>query len=132
MAPFRDWGWEVVPYQKRKTVDGITYCHLFSVKADGKALMKTGMGATTAMTQLSGVGNSCVAGHKQGFDMANRPFNGKMQQAVIAGSGYPQRMGYQGEQGNDYWRGVLLLNVYKKGQFDVDQWSLERLRKVYG
>jgi hypothetical protein len=31
-----------------------------------------------------------------------------------------------------YWKGVVLLNNYKPGRFDMETWSLGRMRRTYG
>lgn len=131
MQCFRDHGWQVIPHKGVVEIDGISYSHLFNVKADGGAPFKKGAGATNAKVQLSGIGSSCVAGHKPGLEFDSRPFGKNLRFGLIAGSGYPHKLGYQGAQGSVYWRGVLLLHVYKKGQFDIEMWSLDRLKAVY-
>ena len=40
--------------------------------------------------------------------------------------------GYKGYQGNHHWRGVIMLNDVKEGNFDLGVISLEYLKKRYG
>lgn len=51
--------------------------------------------------------------------------------AVSAGCFFEETPGYAEGNNNDYWKGVLLLHVGFDGMFDVEEWSLDRLRRTY-
>lgn len=122
---FLDNGWEYHPFLKPVTVDGIEYCHYFHPKG-------TNANVRDANAQLSLRGCSSVAGHKQGLKFHTKPVGGKDRFALQVGSFYTHDEVYAGHQGNQHWRGLVVLHVYAPGQYDVETWSLKRLKKVYG
>ena len=138
-CPMKLWseaGWKVHPYKKIVKIEGIAFSHLFNVTSTGKKERSDGSGARGPIAQISAAGCSAVAGHTQGFQYGERTFAadpGRVHQGLMAGSCYLHNEGYLGNQGgNNHFRGIVLLHVYKRGSFDIEQWSLERLRKVYG
>lgn len=126
-------GWEAYEFKEPVVVEGITFCHFFPKTSKGTVSGQSArMGAASAQTQLKANMTSCIAGHKQGLDTAmyNLP-TGRLR-AVIAGSFYMHDEHYMGPHGNDYWRGVLMLNrVDGKGDFDLTEVSLDYLLEKY-
>jgi hypothetical protein len=71
-------------------------------------------------------------GHKPGRDYASRTLNnGTEQIGIIAGSFYQHKEEYQGPQGNQYWRGLIVLNQVKNGSADPMFVSMEYLKQKY-
>ena len=104
------WGWEVYPYLKPVTVDGITYVHYLANPMTGKPY------GGTALNRLKTVGNSFVTGHQQILDIAIRPtLNGQMQLGIVNGACYPHDEDYKGFQGNTHFRGIIVLHEVKDG-----------------
>jgi len=126
-------GWEAYGFLDVVKVRGVSFSHFFPRASTGNVTASSQRnGASTALNMLKANMTSCVAGHKQGLDSAlfNAPDGRK--RGIIAGSFYTHDEKYLGPQGNNYWRGVLLLNNVKNGDFDLTEVSLEYLRKKYG
>jgi hypothetical protein len=120
-------GWQVVPYRKPIDLDGILYCHYFYNPRSGRPY--TG----TAASILRQVGQSFIQGHRQSLDpsgIQELPGGGR-RRGIIAGSFYQHDEQYLGPQG-DHWRGILVLNEVRNGNFDLMEVSLDYLRRKYG
>jgi hypothetical protein len=51
---------------------------------------------------------------------------------LVAGSFYLHEERYRGAQGNDEWRGIVVLNEVENGKYDVMPLSMDYLRRKYG
>jgi len=123
---YESFGWQVAPFLDVRVVDGIAYSHYFT-----SGLMGRPVG--TAAAQLSKKHMSCIAGHQQGLQIATgHRADGKRLTSIIAGSCYEHKEDYLGPQGNEHWRGFLVLHEVNDGQFDLMPVSLEYMEKKYG
>jgi hypothetical protein len=122
--PYEDW--EVVDYLKPIDIDGVTYVHFLANPMSGKPY------SSNAMNQLVKVGKSFVVGHKQTLDIATRfTLGGQQQWGIVAGACYKHQEDYKGYQGNDHFRGVLMLHRVINGSFDPCVISLDYLKDKY-
>ena len=122
---YEEYGWEVYPFLQPVVIDGVAYCHYFTTGIAGRP-------APSATLQLAKKHMSCVAGHQQGFQIANGTrADGVRLTSIIAGSCYEHNEDYLGPQGNHHWRGVLMLHSVVDGEFDLVQVPLSYLRKKY-
>lgn len=104
------YGWEVFPFLKPVEIDGIHYVHYLANPMSGKPY------AGTALNRLKTVGVSYIVGHQQVLDMALRPtLDGKMQIGIVNGACYPFDEDYKGPQGNNHFRGLIVLHEVKDG-----------------
>lgn len=80
--------------------------------------------------------NSMVFGHthRRNCDTISRYcFEGSsIIRAVNAGCFFEETPEYAEGNNNDYWKGILLLHVMDDGEFDIEEWSIDRLRIKYG
>ena len=128
--PLRQYGWKVYPFLSPVRVDGIQYAHYFVRSAKGTVTgSKNGM--ASALTQARREMISSVAGHKQGLDCAILDSGNKRVRAIIAGSCYQHKEDYLTDQGNHHWQGVLVLDNVNRGDFDLHEFSLRTLRRMY-
>lgn len=127
----RSLGWEVVPFLKSTTIDGIAYCHYFCRGPSG-TVVNSRRGSPSAKAQVSREMQSCIAGHKQGLDVHIQPTSRGMMRGIIAGSFYQHEEDYLSPQGTQYWRGILMLNEVYRGSFNLMEVSLDYLRRTYG
>lgn len=122
--PYQDW--EVIDFLKPIEIDGIMYVHFLANPMSGKPY------CGNAMNQLIKVGKSFVCGHKQTFDIATRFILGGQQQwGLICGACYEHFEDYKGHQGNDHFRGVVMLHDVHNGNFNPMVVSLDYLNKRY-
>lgn len=123
---YEAYGWEVVPFLDVIVIDGVAYSHYFTSGVLGKPCV-------SAQAQLARKHMSCVAGHQQGFQVATGyRADGKRLTSIIAGSCYEHNEDYMGPQGNNHWRGALMLHNVDEGQFDMVQVPLNFLERKYG
>lgn len=119
-------GWEVYDFLLPVEIEGIYFSHYMQNHFTGKPL------GGNVLNQLKTVGRSFVVGHKQVLDVAMLPaIDGTMRLAIVAGAAYPFDEGYKGYQGNNHWRGIILLHGVEKGFGDPCFVSLDFLKKKY-
>jgi hypothetical protein len=104
------WGWTVYPFLKPVNIEGIHFVHYLANPFSGRPY------GGSALNQLKHVGVSFCVGHKQTLDVAIKPtLDGKMQLGIIAGASYPHEEEYKGWQGNNHFRGIVMLNEAADG-----------------
>lgn len=122
---YKEFGWEVYPFLDVVIVDGIAYSHYFTSGLLGRPV-------TTASACLSKKHMSCIQGHQQGLQIATGyRADGSAITCIIAGSCYEHNEDYLGPQGNNHWRGCLMLHDVNEGQFDLMNIKLDWLKKKY-
>lgn len=125
----RDLGWEVVDYfngsPNAVDVDGVMYAHYFANPNTGKPI------SGTIQNRLSKIGSSFVQGHQQGLLQGNQQYaTGLIRHGIVAGSCYLHDEPYKG-MANAHWRGIVVLNEVKRGQFCEMPLTLDYLCKEY-
>lgn len=122
--PYNDW--EVHDFLKPVFIDGVCYCHYMANPMTGRPY--AGMAATI----LKNVGHSFVVGHAQKLEVATRHLTtGQQQWGIVAGACYLHDEDYKGYQGNQHWRGIILLHRVGDGNFDPCFISLDYLKEKY-
>lgn len=122
---YKEFGWEVYPFLDVVIVDGIAYSHYFTSGLLGRPV-------STASACLSKKHMSCIQGHQQGLQIATGyRADGAAITCIIAGSCYEHDEDYLGPQGNNHWRGCLMLHDVNGGQFDLMNIKLDWLKKKY-
>ncbi len=120
-------GWIVHDFLELVRLDGIEYSHYFYQPNTGRAY------GGVAHTRLKTVGFSFTMGHQQGKDQAERYLaNGQVHRGLVVGSYYPHNEHYKGPQGNEHWRGCIMKNQVKDGNYDIMELSLSYLMKRAG
>ena len=124
--PYKDFGWEVIPYLEPICIDGIMYCHYFQSGVLGKPV-------TSAQALVAKKHQSCVMGHVQGRQIAYATrADGKQLTGLFVGGFYQHDEDYLKWQGNKHWRGIWMLHQVDDGSFDEMPVSLSYLKKKYG
>lgn len=122
--PYEDW--EVHDFLKPVFIEGVCYTHYMQNP------MTSNPQAGMASTILKNVGHSFACGHAQKLEVATRHLvNGQQQWGMIAGACYLHDEDYKGHQGNNHWRGVVMLHRVRQGSFDPCFISLDFLRDKY-
>ena len=123
---YEEAGWEVFDFLDPVVIDGVVYCHYLVSGVMGRPI-------GTASAMISKVHQSAVVGHQQGRQVAyGRRADGSNITCIIAGSCYLHDEDYMGHQGNQHWRGIVVLHEVSDGHFDEMFVSLDYLRKKYG
>lgn len=121
---YEELGWEVHPFLNVVEIEGILFSHYFYNPFSGRPY------GGTVENILKQVGKPFVQGHKQGLHVAT--LAGRNHWGIIAGSCYQHDEVYKGPQGNDHWRGVVMLHNVCDGECDPMYVSLDYLEKRYG
>ena len=123
---YTDFGWTVHDFLKVITIEGIAFSHYFASGAMSRP-------ASTASAQLNKQHMSCIAGHQQGLQIATgKRADGSLLTSIIAGSFYLHDENYMGAQGNNHWRGALMLHNCENGSFDLNLLPMTYLENKYG
>lgn len=117
--------WEVHEYQHVVVIDGIAYSHNFPHGAMRRPL-------ASAAAMIGKLHMSAIAGHQQGRQVSyGKTADGRHLTCIIAGSSYPHDEHYLDKEGNNHWRGVVVLSNVVDGQFDEHFVSLNTVRSTY-
>ena len=120
------YGWNVNEFLKPVVIGGISFAHYFYNPMSGRPY------GGTCETKLKNIKNSFVMGHQQGLSMATTTGNdGQRYWGIVAGRYYMHDEGYIGPQGNDHWRGVVMLHNVDNGDCDPCVVGLDYLLKNY-
>lgn len=116
-----------VPYREYYHHNGIAFTHIphNSVKpVSGKYHVHKAMDCTI---------QSVVYGHTHKLETACRHVPGMkhLQQVLSAGCFFEHDEEYVHGLITNYWKGLILLNNYKEGRFDIATYSLGRMRRTY-
>jgi hypothetical protein len=122
---YKDFFDEVLPFLEVVVIEGVAFSHYFTTGQMGRP-------ASSAAAQLNKKHMSCIAGHQQGLQIATgHRADGRRLTSIIAGSCYEHEEEYLGAQGNQHWRGCLMLHEVVDGQFDLMPVSLNYLKGKY-
>lgn len=119
-------GWRRHDFLERIWRDGICYSHYFQGQNSSFPV------GGTIDNRLNKIGESFVQGHQQGFIYGNRVYpTGRMRHGLVAGSCYLHKEKYKGNQGNNHFRGVVVLNEVVDGDYCIMPLSLKYLCRRY-
>lgn len=117
--------WVEVPFLTPLNINDVIFCHYLTSGVMGRPI-------TTAAALLSKKHQSCVVGHQQGRQVATATrADGRQLTAIICGSFYAHSEEYMGVQGNNHFRGIVMLHEVCDGSFDESFVSLNFLKKKY-
>jgi hypothetical protein len=123
---YAEYGWETHDFLQVVIVEGVAFSHYFTSGVMGRPI-------TTAQALLTKKHMSCVAFHQQGLQIATGyRADGALLTGIVAGSCYEHSEEYLGPQGNNHWRGFLMLHAVRDGSFDLMPVSLEFVNQRYG
>jgi len=107
-------------------IDGILYSHYFCNPMSGRPW--GGM----IETRIKNIGQSFTQGHAQSFKYGELEVsNGTRRHGLVAGAFYMHDEKYKGPQGNNHWRGVIVKNDVRNGEYDIMKISLDYLLRKY-
>ena len=118
-------GWERHPFLEVLVLDGTAFSHYFVNPGTGRPF------AGNIETRIKAVGRSFVQGHQQALMFGVVPIAGTRRYGIVAGACYSHDEDFLGPQGNDYWRGIIVLNEAREGLFDPMFVSLDYLKERY-
>ena len=118
--------WEVIPFLQIINIDGIRYSHYFCNPFTGRPY------GGSIMNKLNKLKFSFAMGHVQKLEFHKEYLNdGGVVNGLTCGSFYLHDEDYKGPQGNNHWRGVVMLNGVSGGNYDLETISMDRLLTEY-
>lgn len=118
--------WERHAFLERVWQDGVLYSHYFQSSHSHHAI------GGTIDNRLNKIGCSFVQGHEQGFRYGTRiQASGANWHGLVAGSCYLHDEEYRGAQGQGHWRGAVVLNEVRNGDYCVMPLTLDYLCRKY-
>jgi predicted phosphodiesterase len=123
-------GWRWVPYQVPYVAEGITFCHSLPAGVMNRPIA----GEHIASSLIKKSFTSCVVGHSHILDYSERTrADGQKLMGLSAGCFVDPKMkfSYAGLSRNLWWNGIHVLHNVKKGTFDLETWSYDRLKKAF-
>jgi len=126
----RDAGWEVVDFLQPCRIDGVLYQHYLTVKGTARPI--SGKFHSLRLLERVKFAESVVVGHAHVLQhrMESRP--GKRVHSLVAGCYFDHTESYAGEDNHEWWRGVIVLRGVRDGDFDMETWSIDRIRSEFG
>lgn len=126
---YEKFGWTVYPFLDTVCIDGIVYSHYFISGVMGRAIS----GENPATMLLNKQHMSCTAGHLHTLDVSRRTrADGVHIRGLIAGCFTENYEEYAGNANDLWWRGIFLKHNVEDGNYDLQEISLDALRKQYG
>lgn len=124
---YAKFGWDCVPYRTPVQIEGIWFNHFFPSGVKGEAIS----GFTLANSLLAKNFASSIVGHSHLFDHAIR--SKPDGQAIIGLScgWYGEQATYEDATQAYWWAGVNLLRDVHDGVYDLEQFSMERIKRLY-
>lgn len=116
-----------IPYREYLNINGIDFTHI----PFNKAKEVCGINITRKVSQL--MYNSCVFAHVHSmeYEAFKRHGQKELQQIMSVGCFFEEHENYVHGRITEYWKGLVLLDSWKEGRFDIQMFSLDRLKKEY-
>jgi len=125
---YGEYGWDVYDFLSMVEINGVVFSHYFQ---NPTSVMGSAIGGTIENC-LKNLGHSFVQGHTQTLKMGQiHRANGDIHCGTIAGSCYIPDHNYKGPQGNNHWKGALILDNMDDGYYDTRTFGLRSLLKGY-
>jgi len=121
-------GWKWVPYKTNYNLNGVSFTHI-PINGAGKAIGNPNV----AHKALQLYHNSVVFGHTHTLDIAglHRQNAPHLNQALSVGCFFEHIDEYAKGSMTNYWRGVVILDMYSRNRFDIHTMSMSQV-KSYG
>jgi hypothetical protein len=119
-------GFERYEFLKPVEIDGVWYAHYWQSEKTNKPI------SGSLDNRLNKICSTCVSGHEQGLLLHRRPLpTGRTIHCIVAGSCYLKTEHYRGAQRNNEWRGVIVMNDVRNGDFEPMPLTLRYLCREY-
>lgn len=122
-------GWQPVDYNGATPgiidVEGVRFAHYFANNMTGRPI------GGNASYKLAQIGSPFVMGHVQVYDIGTKQYaTGRVIRGIVAGACYLVDEAYKGNA-NSHWRGIVVLNEVKDGEFSEMPLTLNYLCNKY-
>jgi len=116
-----------IPYREYLDLNGISFTHI----PFNKCKEISGVNITRKISQA--LYTSCVFAHVHSMEYESFKRHGQsdLQQILSVGCYFEKHEDYVHGRITEYWKGLVLLDSFKSGRFDIQTFSLETLKGKY-
>ena len=125
---FKKRGWEVFPFLEAAQIDGVNYCHYFTSQNTDRAIG----GVSAARSLLLKKHVTCVVGHSHLLQHYTTIAGKKRIHGLVVGWYCDIPADYAKQSNPGWWNGICVLRNVQEGDFDLETWSYERIKKTWG
>lgn len=126
-----NFGWEYVPYEGSTPgniiIDGINYAHYFPSGVMGRPIG----GLNPAYQLVTKYGRSCTQGHVHTFSFYHRSNAISECNGLVCGVYQDYFADFAGVANDMWWKGVVFKTNVNDGLYDLQQISMNTLKKEY-
>jgi predicted MPP superfamily phosphohydrolase len=118
----------IIPYREYYTINGVDFTHAPMNAANQACSGKFAIHRASEMTN-----NSLIFAHTHRKEGVNFYRHGAddIVQVMMCGAFFEHTDSYALGSLQHYWRGCIILNHWKHGRFDVEEYSIARLKNFY-
>ena len=126
---FKEYGWEVIPYQEPISINGVHYCHNYPTGIMGKPIS----GDNIARSLLLKNKVSSTVGHCHLFDysMCTIP-TGRKVLGLSAGCYLHHKEDYARNTQRLWWSGLIVKRNVRQGEYDIETIEYNTVKRRYG
>ena len=125
---YEEYGFEVLSFRSILELNKVYFSHYFQ---NPNSAMGHPIGGTIE-NALKNLGHSFVQGHVQTLKMGQmHRSNGDIHCGLIAGACYIPDHAYKGPQGNNHWKGAIIMENVNDGYYDIRTLGLKSLLRNY-
>lgn len=123
----RERGFTFIPYRTYHWINDIGFTHI----PFNKVREISGVDITRKASMVTV--KSCVFGHTHELHISNSHRMGQehLQQVSNVGCFFEEHEKYVEGRMTQYWKGVVMLDSWKEGRYDITTHSLSKMRRVY-
>lgn len=126
---YEEFGWEYIPYGVPIEVAGVYWAHGFPSGVKGEFISGYNIGASLLAKHFV----STAVGHNHLFDYAVRSLpDGRKIHGISLGCYTEENPKYAGHSSKLWWRGLCKFNNVINGDYDLEVYSIERVKQLYG
>lgn len=124
---FEEFGYEVYPFKRPVCINDIWFCHYYPSGVKGESIS----GFNIASNLLAKNSVSSVCGHSHLFDHAIRARPDGSKLIGLNVGWYGEEPSYEDATESLWWSGLVMLRDVHNGYFDVHQYSMENIKRLY-
>ena len=126
---FKEYGWEVIPYQEPISINGVHYCHNYPTGIMGKPI--SGDNVARALLLKNKVSSTVGHCHLFDYSMCTIP-SGRIVIGLSAGCYLHHKEDYARNTQRMWWSGLIVKRNVRNGEYDLETVEYNAVRRKYG
>lgn len=128
--PHRERGWTVTPYLKPLRLEGVLFQHYLTGRGSNRAI--SGIYHAKRLLERVKYQESVVVFHSHRLQWWYERHAARKVHGIVAGCYLEHVEEYAGMDNDEWWSGALVLRNVHDGDFDLECWSIDRIRATFG